>query len=451
LRASRRAAEGAVVPTILIADDSGNVRKVARDLLEEQGYKVVEESNGEAAVRRLNQLTPDLVLVDIFMPVRNGYEVCEFIKKEARLAHVPVILLQGAFDLIDEHEIKRVGADDVLKKPFVPAEPMIGLVKSMLARSAKAQAAAAPPVGATVMLTREEIARLTGQAPQPPPAPEPEPEVAEEYAIPQQPQIEIQAENQPAFSDLLEAEPQAVEAAPAAEEPAPALEGESFLASSVAHVEVPAETPEEEAARIAIEYGGITEEQKQPSPDEPPIKVEFGSSEPAELVTYETGLSEAAAEVAPLPELAGSAAEWMAPAPAAPPAELAEAARAPAAPAVAAPAPEPAPAAEEFAVAEPAPVPIEEPAALAAPPVEIPAEPAAAPAAAAPAVAYEAAPRVDEALVNAVVEKVLARLEPRILEHVAREIVRPLAEALLRRELEKSDDRVPGGPRRASI
>jgi CheY-like chemotaxis protein len=96
---------------------------------------MVSVNNGEAAVRKLADVSPDLVLADIFMPVRNGYEVCEYIKKDPRFAHVPVILLVGAFDPLDEREAQRVGADGILKKPFVPPEPLITMVKTLLDRS----------------------------------------------------------------------------------------------------------------------------------------------------------------------------------------------------------------------------------------------------------------------------------------------------------------------------
>src|SRR2546427_12357334 len=103
--------------------------------LKDQGIDVVSVGNGEAAIRKLPDLSPDLVLADIFMPVRSGYEVCEFVKRDARFAHIPVILLVGAFDPLDEHEAQRVGADGVLKKPFVPPEPLISMVKSALQRA----------------------------------------------------------------------------------------------------------------------------------------------------------------------------------------------------------------------------------------------------------------------------------------------------------------------------
>ncbi|MFZ0818773.1 MAG: response regulator [Candidatus Acidiferrales bacterium] len=122
--------------TILIADDNSNIQKMVTLAFKDEGIEVVAVGNGEAAVRKAPEIMPDLVLADIFMPVRNGYEVCEFMKQDARLAHVPVVLLVGAFDPFDEREAQRVGADGVLKKPFVPPEPLVNLVKELLAKSA---------------------------------------------------------------------------------------------------------------------------------------------------------------------------------------------------------------------------------------------------------------------------------------------------------------------------
>jgi CheY-like chemotaxis protein len=124
------------VATILIADDNSNIQKMVTLAFKDEGIDVVAVGNGEAAVRKAPELMPDIVLADIFMPVRNGYEVCEFIKRNTRLAHVPVILLTGAFDPFDEKEAQRVGADGVLKKPFVPPDPLVALVKELLAKSA---------------------------------------------------------------------------------------------------------------------------------------------------------------------------------------------------------------------------------------------------------------------------------------------------------------------------
>jgi CheY-like chemotaxis protein len=131
------------VARILVADDNSNIQKMVSLALKDQGIDVVAVGNGEAAVRKISDVRPDLVLADVFMPVRNGYEVCKYVKDDSSLSHIPVILLVGAFDPLDEQEAQRVGADGVLKKPFVPPDPLISMVKSALIRAANAAQAVA--------------------------------------------------------------------------------------------------------------------------------------------------------------------------------------------------------------------------------------------------------------------------------------------------------------------
>ena len=137
---------------ILVADDNSNIQKMVALALKDEGIDVVAVGNGDAAMRKIPDLLPDLVLADIFMPVRNGYEVCEFVKNDSRYMNTPVVLLVGAFDPLDEDETQRVHADGVLKKPFVPPDPLINMVKALLAKSngqnhaAVVAAAPAPPV-----------------------------------------------------------------------------------------------------------------------------------------------------------------------------------------------------------------------------------------------------------------------------------------------------------------
>jgi CheY-like chemotaxis protein len=129
---------------ILVADDNSNIQRMVALALKDHGIDVLAVGNGEAAVRSMAQVTPDLILADVFMPVRSGYEVCEYVKNDSRYSHIPVVLLLGAFDPLDENEAKRVGADGVLKKPFVPPDPMIALVKALLEKSAPERLAPVP-------------------------------------------------------------------------------------------------------------------------------------------------------------------------------------------------------------------------------------------------------------------------------------------------------------------
>src|ERR1700682_1791172 len=121
---------GRSVAKILVADDNSNIQKMVGLALKDQGIDVGAVGNGEAAVRKISDIRPDLVLADVFMPVRNGYEVCQYVKSDPSLAHIPVILLVGAFDPLDEQ-----GAEGVLNKPFVPPDPLISMVKSALQRA----------------------------------------------------------------------------------------------------------------------------------------------------------------------------------------------------------------------------------------------------------------------------------------------------------------------------
>ncbi len=134
------------MPRILVADDNSNIQKMVSLAFQDHGIEVIAVGNGEAAVRRIPDINPDVVLADVFMPVRNGYEVCEFIKKDPRFSKVPVILLVGAFDPLDEAEARRVGADGILKKPFVPPDPLIAMVTSVMAKAPKPDLKAEAPV-----------------------------------------------------------------------------------------------------------------------------------------------------------------------------------------------------------------------------------------------------------------------------------------------------------------
>ena len=206
---------------ILVADDNSNIQKMVGLALKDHGIDVVAVGNGEAAVRKIADVRPDLVLADVFMPVRNGYEVCQFVKADSSLSHIPVILLVGAFDPLDEQEAQRSGADGVLKKPFVPPDPLISMVKSALVRAGVAHAGFTPA---------KPVEEAPVEAPAPPavsrkaPLPtfsEPEPEPVIDEVTSRPAAVKIDSEQQPvAFGSLLstdEEEETAVTAHPALE------------------------------------------------------------------------------------------------------------------------------------------------------------------------------------------------------------------------------------------
>ena len=113
---------------LLLADDSLTIQKVVDLTFADEGVKVVCVNNGRDAIERLEDFAPDVVLADVFMPQVNGYEVCEYIKQNENLKHIPVMLLVGSFEPFDEAEARRVGADDTLTKPFQSIRRLIDKV-----------------------------------------------------------------------------------------------------------------------------------------------------------------------------------------------------------------------------------------------------------------------------------------------------------------------------------
>ena len=119
---------------ILLADDSITIQKVVNLTFADEGIEVVAVSNGDIAERRLAEVSPDLVLADIFMPGKNGYELCEAIKENPQFCNVPVVLLVGAFEPFDQTEARRVKADAHLTKPF-ESRTLVETVRRLISAS----------------------------------------------------------------------------------------------------------------------------------------------------------------------------------------------------------------------------------------------------------------------------------------------------------------------------
>ena len=126
--------------TLLLADDSVTIQRVIELTFADEDVQVIAVSDGDQAIERLNSATPpDIVLADIGMPGKNGYEVAQHIRQTPRLAHIPVVLLTGAFEPVDQARAAEAGCDGVLAKPFEP-QLVIGRVKELLARARPASA-----------------------------------------------------------------------------------------------------------------------------------------------------------------------------------------------------------------------------------------------------------------------------------------------------------------------
>ena len=119
--------------TLLLADDSVTIQRVIELTFADEDIDVVAVSDGDQAIARLDTVPPDIVLVDVGMPGKSGYEVAAYVKRSPRLSHIPVVLLTGAFEPVDEAKATGAGCDGVLAKPFEP-QLVIGRVKELLGR-----------------------------------------------------------------------------------------------------------------------------------------------------------------------------------------------------------------------------------------------------------------------------------------------------------------------------
>jgi len=363
---------------VLIADDSLKVQKELTALLKGAGVEVVTVSNGEHAVRKLASVQPDLVLADIFMPVRTGYEVCDYIKASEEFGHVAVLLLASKMEPYDEKEAQRVRADGKIEKPFADPAAVLATIQQHLEKAAgKKPAPPAPPI--------EEFAAAVAAAPEP--EPEPEPETSSRPAP-----VSFGAAAPMGFADAVEESHPAPSAGPVDLSQATLLTTADEFKQRMETAPAPAEEAAPAGERTTVEKPELAAawEMTGPQPGAPPVPVVGGFDS-----QWSGGGEEAAAAEAP-----------------------------------AEPAPEKPYAPEEFAAdfgaaaAAPPPAPVEEaPAAV----EEVRAAIEEAVAAASPG---PAAP--DPAVVEQVVNQVLARLSPQVMESIAREIVRPLAESLLK-------------------
>ncbi|HEX3280297.1 MAG TPA: response regulator, partial [Pyrinomonadaceae bacterium] len=149
---------------LLLADDSITIQKVVDLTFVDEGVTVLTVNNGREAIDKLSDFAPDIVLADVFMPQLSGYEVCEYIKQNEQLKHIPVMLLVGSFEPFDEAEARRVGANDTLTKPFQSIRNLIDKVGVLVSgRAAEEQIPTAElpqhrePAPEPEKLTEEEL------------------------------------------------------------------------------------------------------------------------------------------------------------------------------------------------------------------------------------------------------------------------------------------------------
>lgn len=130
--------------TVLLADDSVTIQRVVELTLAQEDVIVISVADGDRAVDAITQSVPDLVLAGVSMPGRNGYEVVEFVRSRPLLASVPVLLVAGAFEPVDQTRAHLVGADGILTKPFDPAV-LRGRVHELLTNGRGGPSTVLPP------------------------------------------------------------------------------------------------------------------------------------------------------------------------------------------------------------------------------------------------------------------------------------------------------------------
>src|SRR5438093_2292755 len=129
---------------LLLADDSVTIQRVIELTFADEDIEVITVGDGQLAIDRLDSDPPDIVLADVDMPKRDGYEVAAYIKSRPTLAHIPVVLLTGAFEPIDQARAMQAGSSDVLAKPFEP-QMVINRVKQLLGKKREDEEPPRPP------------------------------------------------------------------------------------------------------------------------------------------------------------------------------------------------------------------------------------------------------------------------------------------------------------------
>jgi CheY-like chemotaxis protein len=139
------------MPKVLIVDDSLTVRKVVERILESHQMQVLQASLGTEAIERIQRDEPDLVVCDVLLPDREGYEVCQYVKSHPRLDGTPVLLISGIVNAAVVDRAARVGSAGVMQKPF-SAEELTRKVGDLLGLAASARSGNGPagPAGPAV-------------------------------------------------------------------------------------------------------------------------------------------------------------------------------------------------------------------------------------------------------------------------------------------------------------
>ncbi len=307
---------------ILVADDSVTIQKVVALTFSREDFELIPARSGEEAIRKAKESRPDLMLIDLVMPDKNGYEVCRTLREDPQLKATPIVLLAGTFETFDKGEGIKVGANDFVTKPF-ESQTLISKVKQLLSAKTvplpvepvRPWPAEAPPAVPPFRPVAPAPA-MPAMAAAPPPAPPPPPTLVTAPAL--EPVFELgedllaapaagppprtavpPAPSAPAMGTTIQlSPPPAPPPTPAVAPPAPELVELQELSlddltaeeplASVDLVAIDLEVPEAVTAAPAAREAALP-----PSPGE--LDFDFASVPPAEPVA-----AEAPAEAAPM-------------------------------------------------------------------------------------------------------------------------------------------------------
>ncbi|MFB3916948.1 MAG: PleD family two-component system response regulator [Terriglobales bacterium] len=139
-------------PTVYFIDDSATMREVIKIAFRRENINVLACNDGASALAQMEQTRPDVVISDVIMPEKDGYEVCQQIKQDPRLSRTPVILMSGVVNRSVAERAFAVKADELIRKPFQPQD-LINRVKHLLQPKAAAPMSAAAAANASAALS----------------------------------------------------------------------------------------------------------------------------------------------------------------------------------------------------------------------------------------------------------------------------------------------------------
>jgi CheY-like chemotaxis protein len=237
-------------PTVYFIDDSATMREVIKIAFRRENINVVACHDAGTALQQIEAARPDIVITDVIMPDKDGYEVCQHIKSHPQLAKTPVILMSGVVNRAVAEKAFAVKADELLRKPFQPQD-LIARVKHLLKPNGAPAPTPAAAANAAVALSSIFSAAATPMPPRSVPAPAPPPQRAVAAAAPAAPPMPLPVTATAAVPAPTPAPPQAPVAMPQVAHPAPAAAPAPVQAAPPAPAHAPAPAPASSQAPAA--------------------------------------------------------------------------------------------------------------------------------------------------------------------------------------------------------